>query len=107
MKCPKCGTEMLENGLPAYPVRIQMRCPQCGHKQDSADDRLWLGASVSNGKTPGERDADLLDGFAKAALQGMLACPDTVGTYEALVREAFVYADVCMSERARRREAGK
>jgi hypothetical protein len=62
-----------------------------------------------------DRDADLLDKFAKAALQAMAMRILTDGddgnmralTNEELVTNSFDIAELCMSERARRREAGK
>ena len=54
-------------------------------------------------------DADLLDEFAKAAMQGILANPSTSVrvTMAEVAKESFDYADAMMKERARRREAGK
>lgn len=41
----------------------------------------------------------LRDRFAMAALTGMLACPDSSGSFESFAGDAFKYADAMMARR--------
>jgi hypothetical protein len=54
-----------------------------------------------------DHDADLLDGFAKAALTGLLSHTARYWSFVDYAKEAYGLADAMLSERARRREAGK
>jgi len=62
------------------------------------------------GKLIQERDSDLLDEFAKAALTGLCTWLGPVqvnNTFISPAEYAYLLADAMMSERARRRSAGK
>lgn len=55
---------------------------------------------------PASHDSDLLDDFAIAALQGLLACPvrgtwDSVIPSESAAKEAYKFARAMMAERAK------
>ena len=55
---------------------------------------------------PANHDSDLLDDFAIAALQGLLACPvrgtwDSVIPSESAAKEAYKFARAMMAERAK------
>lgn len=39
------------------------------------------------------------DEFAKAALQGLLSCPDTSGSKDAFAKDAYAYADAMLRAR--------